>query len=525
VTAINGNVSAAISVDVVGTTLTISGPVALAQDATAPYTVILSDASGVGIFGENITVISANGNTITPASMNLTTGVDGDAQFALTTNQLGNDTLTVTGLGLTTMQAVSVSGDSFTITLPVANDELTLSPVPNHQVTANWSINGAAQVGQQINFTSTRGTLDFGFAMTDGSGNATVMIGSNNAGPAQITAEIDSNGTTTGVTVEFIATTPNSLTIQASPTTVAVNEQSEITVVVRDAQFNLVKNQTVDFQIVADDSNGFISVASAATDSQGQARTFYTGGGVSGSPDGVTISATVRGTVVTGSVSLTVARRELDLVIGTGNEIFSPTFATHAQEWNVIVTDAVGNAVANSTVQVSLRSIDYREGFLAIVVGPPQVWAKVADQVCPDEDLNRNGSLDLVGGVIGTGEDSNGSGQLEAGNVSTVAAVPDTASAADPCSAAGGGGTSADVTTNAQGLARVCVFWPQNFSWWADVQIEARASVSGTEFSAQQVFLLPALAQDINDISASPPNQSSPFGTDANCATPPPGLP
>ena len=43
--------------------------------------------------------------------------------------------------------------------------------------------------------------------------------------------------------------------------------------------------------------------------------------------------------------------------------------------------------------------------------------------------------------------------------------------------------------------------------------------------SMGSIFRLPALATDINDISASPPNQSSSFGTDANCATPPPGLP
>ncbi len=56
-------------------------------------------------------------------------------------------------------------------------------------------------------------------------------------------------------------------------------------------------------------------------------------------------------------------------------------------------------------------------------------------------------------------------------------------------------------------------------------QIEARATVSGTESSAQQVFLLPALAEDINDIASSPPNQISPFGPDADCSVPPPGLP
>ena len=542
VTATDGTVSATLSVDVIGTTLTVAGPAALAQNDSAPYTVILADFGGVGIFGENITVTSANGNAISPASTNLTTGPDGDAQFMLTATQPGNDVVTVTGLGLTATQAVSISSDSFSILTPAANQELILSAVPNTPVTAHWSDINGPRVGEMILFTSTRGTLDFPSAVTDGNGDATVMIGSTIAGLAQITAE-NSAGTTTAVAVEFVADTPATLTIQANPTTVAVSEQSNISVIVRDAQFNLVKNQVIDFLIVADDSFGQLSVGSAVTDSQGAATVFYTAGPVSGTPDGVTISATVRGTGVpgvNGSVNLTVARNELDLVIGTGNEIFSPTTASHAQEWNVLVTDAVGNAVANSNVQVSLRSVNYYKGFLVVLAGPPQVWgwtlgdplavplpipAAGVHHFCLDEDFNRNGSLDIAPQPPDAPEDVNFSGQLEAGKVALVAAVPPGASATDPCSAAGATGTSADVTTSAQGIARVCVFWPQNFSWWVDAQIEARATVSGTEFSAQLVFLLPALAQDINDISASPPNQSSPFGPDADCTVAPPGLP
>jgi hypothetical protein len=531
VTATDGNVSASTSVDVVGTTLTVSGPAALAQNDTAPYTIILADAGGAGISGENVTVTSANGNAINPPSINLVTGVDGDVQFALTASQPGSDTVTATGLGMTATQAVSVSGDSFAIIAPAANAELELVPAPAHTVTAHWSISGTPQANQQISFNSTRGMLSVATAMTNASGDATVTISSTTAGPAQITATIDSTGTTTGLPLEFVATTPNTLTIQASPTTVAVNEQSVISVVVRDAQFNLVKNQNVDFLIVADDSFGQLSVGSALTDSQGRAEVFYTAGPVSGSPNGVTISATVRGTMVTGSVNLTVARKELDLVIGTGNEIFSPTSAVHAQEWNVLVTDAVGNAVENSVVQVSLRSINYYKGFLVILFGPPSQWgwntmipAGVHFQ-CLDEDFNRSGSLDIAPPPPDVPEDVNMSGQLEAGNVALVAAVPPGASPADPCATAGASGTSADVITNSQGLARVCVIWPQNFSWWVDAQIEARASVSGTEFSAQQVFLLPALSEDINDISGSPPNQFSPFGPTADCTDPPPGLP
>ena len=103
------------------------------------------------------------------------------------------------------------------------------------------------------------------------------------------------------------------------------------------------------------------------TDSQGKATTVYTGGGVPGSPNGVTITATVAAfPAVSDTVNLTVARKELDLSIGTGNDIFSPTTASHAQEWNVFVTDAIGNAVQNKDVQVGIRSVTYYEGFLSV---------------------------------------------------------------------------------------------------------------------------------------------------------------
>jgi len=137
---------------------------------------------------------------------------------------------------------------------------------------------------------------------------------------------------------------------------------------------------------------------------------------------------------------------------------------------------------------------------------------------CPDEDVNRNGILE-------SGEDLNTSGQMEAGNVATVAAVPVGASSDDPCTTAGAGGTATNVLTNDQGIARVCVIWPQNFSWWVRAQIEALSTVSGSESSQAQSFVLPASSVDINNISASPPNVISPFGPDLDCAVPPPGLP
>ena len=88
---------------------------------------------------------------------------------------------------------------------------------------------------------------------TDASGNATVNIATN-AGPASITAAADTaGGPSSQIDIEFVAVEAASLILQASPTSLGVNQgdsedqQSIITAIVRDTSNNLVKNQTVSF--------------------------------------------------------------------------------------------------------------------------------------------------------------------------------------------------------------------------------------------------------------------------------------
>ncbi len=510
--------SAQLTVAVVGTRLTIEGPNALALNDVGDYLVVLVDSSGAGIGFEPVTITSSAGNQITASST--TTDQAGKLTFSLTASSVGSDTLTATGLGQTTTTDVSISNDVFTLThAPSAGSTIPLAPA-SETLTLTWTINGVAQANQLIMFEATRGTLSAPPGMTDANGQISVTISSTSGGATVIKA---SNAltppTSTSLSLEFVATSPTQITVDATPSTIGTGEQAEVIATVRDANDNLVKDQQVNFQIVSDDTNGDLTTSSAVTNSQGRASTFYTAGGSPGALNGVTISATINGTLIQAVTNISVSRSEFDFIIGTGNDIFSPTTAVHAQEWNIIMTDSVGNAVSNAQLQVSLRSIFYKKGFLVVDTPLGQwVFSGGSPQVCADEDANRNGILDI-------GEDFNASGQMEAGNVATVAAVPPGASATDPCADAGTAGPKADVVTNNQGIARVCVIWPQNISWWVDVQIEAQAGVSGSESSHAQFFNLPALAQDINDVNSSPPNVVSPFGADLDCGVPPPGLP
>jgi hypothetical protein len=528
----NGNITGQVVVNVVGTTLTVTGPASLALNDSGMYTVVLRDSNGVGISGRTVNVSSATGNTL--SSANLTTSAAGQAQFNVTATASGNDTLTAQTLGLTATAPLSVSSDAFTLTEPAAAMEIALGTVQN--VTAEWTIAGAPQNGETINFSSTRGTLSASSAVTAGAGTATVTISSNNAGTAVISATNDQNTTTT-VTVEFVAADAETVDLQASPFTVATGEESQLTAIVRDPNGNLVKNKTVQF-ILTDTTGGTLSVGSDITDSQGRAQSVYTGGSVPSASNGVSIRAVVQGDLTSGgaavedTVQLTVAQREVDINIGTGDELHLPVPSLYSKEWAIIVTDTVGNPVANTDVQLSVRSVRYHKGEMILVTGGgdtdwvPQYYE--TDGVLPDGTGCRDEDVD-VDGFLSAAEDDpaggtgfgNGNGTMEAGNRATVVGISANA-AEDACGSINviGGSSVTSVTTNSGGFARVCVVYPRSDNAWVDVSLAAQLSVFGSEFTESQQFTLEALAADLDDEQSSPAGQFSPFGEATSCRDP-----
>ena len=481
-------------INVLGTTLSLSGPAALAEGDAAPYTIVLTDAGGNGIAGQTVDVTSSSGNGL--ASATLTTDISGQAQVVLTASAPGADTLTATALGISATQDLLVSDDSFALTAPLSGDEILLNTVV--PVSLTWAISGVAQAGQIISFSATRGTLSAFSATTDAAGVATVSISSNNAGASVVTAT-NATGTTTGVQVEFIADVPDSIAVQASPFTIGPGEQSAVTAIVRDVANNLVKNVVVVF-VLTDVTGGQLSVAQAITDSQGRAQTFYTASSSTSANNGVTITASVQANpAVNGTVSLTVAQRELFMSIGTGNSIFEPNTAQYRVEFIVQVSDSQGNGVEGVAVQVGLLSDNYYKGFWTFdqLIG---AWVQIVTAgPCVDEDsippTDRNGILD-------PGEDFNNSGFIEAGNIAT--AVPQT----------GSGGT---FISDIGGFGVVDVLYPQDHARWVDVTLTATTSVQGTEFASSSSFNLSINGDDVDDENESPPGASSPFGVAAGC--------
>lgn len=493
VTAVAGGVTRTVVVNVIGTRLAIQGPSALVLGASAPYTVSLVDSGDRGIGSTVLTVSSARGNTISATS--LTTSGTGQATFNLTINAAGNDTVTVSGLGLTTTQTISVNSDSFAFSTPPADAEIPLSTPQT--VTVRWLQNGQpVAAGTPVTFTTTRGTVTGGSpALTNASGDATVTVSSTSAGGASIVA---SSGTATAQrSVEFVATTATSIDAQASVATVGIGEPSTITAVVRDAAGNLVKNKVVTFSLT-DVTGGTLSVASVTTNSQGRAQTVYTAGASVSARDGVVITASVPGAggaVITDTVNLTVARKEVFISLGTGNSIEEPNSAQYQIPFTILLTDANGNGVPNVPITTSILTDRFVKGRRAWLNG---TWANYAAPfyVCQDEDTlipatARNGQLD-------PNEDANINGRLDVGNVALV--------------------TPGQATTNAQGFVTINVIYPQDSAYWIEVTLEARAAVQGTEFSRSSSFVLPGLSTDFTNQNNSPPGPVSPYGVN-NCST------
>lgn len=560
VTASTGGITSAIGVDVIGTTLQLSGPTNLSLGDTATYSIILSDSAGTGIGNVTVALASSAGNSLSAASV--VTNNAGQASFQLTATQSGPDKLSANGLGLVSEIDLNVSSDEFIFVSPAAQTEVVLNTP--QVITVSYSQAGVGVVGETITFTTNRGTFTTTTTpMTGATGQASVTIQSTNAGPAVITATT-SAGLSTQRTIEFIATNPAAIEVQASPFTVPVTENSTIVATVRDSANNLVKNATVTF-VLDDITGGSLSAGSAITDSQGRAQVSYTASSTTSAKDGVKITASVGNPVVSDVVLLTVAGKEVFISLGTGNSIEEPNTAQYSKEYAIQVTDANGVGVNGVNVNVQLLPAlkfgvvngQYDTGNdEPLITNPPQDifadgntvsvnsngyykgyhvwngtnWVPNYTPTDPYLDVTTSNPLGSVNttnvssdpnnpvfrdiltlfndiicenedanfnGILDAGEDINGNGALDPGNKASIS--PGT------------------VTTDESGFGFVTITYPQEYAYWLDVTLVAQTSVAGTQFSESSTFRLEGAASDYSNESVAPPGAISPFGSSDTC--------
>lgn len=499
--------TAELVVDVVGTNLQIAAPAAVVLNDSATIDVFVTDSSGNGIQGVVLDVSSALGNSLSETNP-VTVGSGGKASFTYTGVNSGVDTVTVTALGISSNVQLNVSPDTFVFEqINGEGNEVVEIPLNTAQALGvQWLIDASPNVGESVSFATSRGFIATTAAglvdehvtvsqTTDAAGEAGVFVQSGFAGLATIAAQGGDAQSSVNAQkiVEFVATTPTKVEVQAFPAQVGLGETSAVRAIVRDANNNPVKNQNVVFTL-DNAAGGQLSAVLARTNSQGVASTVFTadsttGGGVEG------LNLVVKGALaandaIVGQTDIAVGRRTLFFRFGTGNVITKPNDSTYSKEFSIIVTDSSGNPVPNQQLNVAVVPLSYSKGVWVKSPTPPAAfrnWAAEVSITCPNEDVNLDGILEVS-------EDTNGDGQITPGNRATVPAT---------------------VTADDSGIAVFNIQYPQDVGAWMDVRLQVSGTASGTENVASRNYGLPVASEDVTTETSPPP--SNPFGAVGNC--------
>jgi len=513
VNAVSGSVTAQITVTVTGTTVEISGQDSLSLGASATYTVTLKDGAGSPIANKVVTISSLYNNL---SKTTVTTDTNGQATVTLTATdtQGRSDTLTASALGAAAEKSITVNTTTFTFTEPASGSSIEVDTWT--YITVYYADANGPKTGVTVKFSTSRGELESTQAITNSEGKATTRIKSSNTGTATLTASVDA-GPTTQLAVEFVATTPASLVLQADPTVINVNkgtsttEQSIITATVRDSKGNPVKGKAVNFTLTNDPSGGTLSPSRATTNSQGEASVFFIAGTSPSGQNGVEIKATVEGTALTKTVNLTVGGVALFVSLGTGNKIYSETTEVYRLDYAVLVTDAAGHPIEGATVTSKLTPLAYLKGYYtsnAEKTNFVQVFTLTSSHpnpspyndpvlpanYCGNENLTYFPDDRASNIYLDSGEDYNGNDSLDPGGVAS--ATP-------------------SVVTDKNGLGTISIRYPKEYAPWVYVRLDVTVKVAGTEGRAYRSFLLPYAVGDYSYTTTWPPD--SPFGKSVTC--------
>ena len=506
-----GQQSSQVTVNVVGTQIDVSAPESAVIGSTVQISAILRNSENQPIANKQLSVSSELNNTLSNPTP--TTNSTGQATFSYTATNSGLDVLTISALGTQSVSEINVSEDEFFLDLEKGS-EVALNS--NEAIVLTWNVNGEPQAnGTAVRFDISRGGLSVNaddvvvgpstlVAPLD-DGKITVYARSSSAGVASIIAtqvlseEEEENGErplSTQSSLEFIAEVPETVSVQASPTQLGINEQSSVRAVVRDANGNPVKNATVSFSL-SGDPGGDISPASAKTNSQGIASTVYTATATT-SRDGVVVSASVGGKA--GSTTLTVGERSVFFRIATGNTLQIPDESNYKKQFSVIVTDSSGNPVQNQDVYIAVTPTlgnypvtsatwAYRKGEWVAFPGEANFEYYVAGESvkCANEDFDLDGRLD-------DGEDYNNDGLITPGNVVTA---------------------PQKVTSDNNGVALFELTYGQSYARWIQVDITVSDRAEGTENRTVQRYVTEVSSTHVGTKGSPPP--PNPFGSSANC--------
>ena len=511
-----GTFSDDVLISATGTDLTVSGPdkVAFGGDVELNITLIAGDEEPIS--NQEVTFISAAGNTVTPSEA--VTDLDGRVNVVVDTAN-GSDTITVQALDGTVVKTHSFELTENLLSFPASTFDAELPVSLFNDIEVTWTRSGQAVVGESLQFLTTAGQIiSSSVVTTDIEGKATITITSSSAGSAEITVQgVNDSSAIASLNVEFIAVNPETISLTGSPTRVDTTGTSELRALIVDINGNPVKNMNVNFTS-ADLMGGQLSPASAVTDSQGIARTFFTAGNSPSETDDIEVVAEVAGTTIQDKLLMTVVKRVLNITLGTSGDIeIRPLGTQYANTFSATVTDGSGNTLEGAEVELSVQPIWYGKGFMTLVdedgverENSPDVDTWSADRwvkdsisvICGSEDTNGNRVLD-------TGEDNNFNGALDPQDPAALTAV-----AGDFATIVGG-----VLETDEDGTGHFQLLYPASNAEWARVVVTARAQDLGAEAVASLPITLRMPSSEAFDTINQPANAFSPYGIEADCTT------
>ena len=487
----SGGITKTAVLPVTGTTLSASGATSVLAGTVGNFAVSVRDSSGSPVAGVPVKVSSTLNNVVALANGG-NTDVNGGVAFTYNATNPGTDTLSISGAGASQSLNVTVSSLNFAFSSPAAEAEVGVGT--QQAVVVRYVSGGVGVPNKTVAFSTTRGSVNPSQAITDANGNATTQLTSQAVGAAIVSASVDANVVTT-LPINFVSRTPANLVLQTSSAAVAPNaagstvNQTELRATVRDAAGNPVKGQTVFFTAVKDLSGGKIKTGTAITDSNGLATDVFIAGAVSTATNGVQIRATVPNTAISADTNITVNGQALFITIAANNTI-EKLSTQYRKTFSVQVSDSNGSPVANQSLTVSVWPSIYRKGWLEFNPSD-NVWGRIVTATCQNEDANRDGKLD-------SGEDFNSNGVLTPGQPGLV--------------------SPANLTTDAAGNVEFNVTYGQQFAYWIDFDLSARATVAGTESGALFLFPASAPSSDATNKDVPPAAFNNPFGTASSCS-------
>ena len=508
----DGETSPPFPVEITGTNWTaLEAPSSAPINEFATLELALRDSTGSALQQHEV---NAEGNTSDMIHVDPMEGeTDNSGRFSVDflASAYGDFHVLVSGAGAEYQHNFAV--DQFTIgfTDPDEGGEL-WSLGTDIDITVQLMEGDTPLADEEIRFNASRGTLGASgsqeTAQTDGDGEATVTISSDDIGPTRITAKAVGRGVETSTTAQFVTDNAEFIDLQAVPAIVRPRDTedesdagdesvSRIVAKVTDNAGQPVQGVRVGFNL-SNGSGGELRSNTATTDLFGRASVEYVAGRFSSSDQGIAVTGYLTDdTDLEDKVRLTASAQALYITLGSGNETLDINETTYAQPYTAVITDSSGQPVADTEVSMSVWSTAYRRGFL--------VWREETERweiddnmiPCDSEDQTRGGNINLEHDVSETGN-------LLPGNVAALAP-------------AGGAtaGTTFSITTDENGFADFEIRYPKDYAQWVRVELRATVGddVAGTEGERLRSFWLPVADEDVNDFETLPPGYDSPFGT------------